>query len=135
MGLVHADKAVNVKKACERNMSRGLDETIKKIIEFREERDWEQFHDPKNLAEAISIEAGELLEQFLWSTTEESRKVADSKLEKVKEEISDILIFLVYMCNTLGIDLATEVEKKMEANRKKYPVDKSKGTSKKYTDL
>lgn len=116
-------------------MDSRLDDIVKEIIEFREERDWEQFHDPKNLAEAISIEAGELLEQFLWSTTEESRNVAGTKLEKVKEEISDILIFLVYMCHTLGIDLAEEVNKKIEANRQKYPINKSKGSSKKYTDL
>lgn len=128
-------RAVDIKRTCEEMLNDGLDEVIKKIIEFREERDWEQFHDPKNLAEAISIEAGELLEQFLWSTTAESRKVSGSKLDKVKEEISDILIFLVYMCHTLGIDLVGEVDKKIEANRQKYPVDKSKGSSKKYTDL
>ena len=133
--LIHANKAVNVKETGEGNMNGGVDEVIKKIIEFREERDWEQFHDPKNLAEAISIEAGELLEQFLWLSTEDSKKIGGSKLKKVKEEVADILIFIVYMCDALGIELAEEVQKKVEANRKKYPVDKSKGSSKKYTDL
>jgi dCTP diphosphatase len=113
----------------------GLERTIKKILEFREERDWAQFHDPKNLAEAISIEAGELLEQFLWLSTDESKVLAGRKLDRAKEEIADILIFLMYMCDTLGIDLAKEVERKIEANRKKYPVDRSKGSKKKYTDL
>jgi dCTP diphosphatase len=116
-------------------MKGDLDNAIKKILEFREERDWAQFHDPKNLAEAISIEAGELLEQFLWLTTEESKGLTEKKLEKAKEEIADILIFLVYMCDTLGVDLIEEIERKLETNAEKYPVDKSKGSSKKYTDL
>lgn len=116
-------------------MRGDLEEAIKKILEFREQRDWEQFHDPKNLAEAISIEAGELLEQFLWLSTEESKGLTGERLERIREEIADILIFLVYMCDTLGVDLAKEVERKIGANRKKYPVNKSKGSKKKYTDL
>lgn len=134
VGLIRVERG-GQSQACGKNMSSGLDEVIKKIIEFRKERDWEQFHDPKNLAEAISIEAGELLEQFLWLSTENSKKITDSKLEKVKEEVADILIFIVYMCDALGIELAEEVQRKVEANRQKYPVDKSKGSSKKYTDL
>ena len=86
-------------------MKGDLDSTFEKILEFREERDWKQFHDPKNLAEAISIEAGELLEQFLWLSTEESEGLTGEKLERAKEETADILIFLVYMCDKLGVDV------------------------------
>jgi len=116
-------------------MKGDLDRAIERILEFRGERDWEQFHDPKNLAEAISIEAGELLEQFLWLSSEESKCLPVEKLEKAKEEIADVLIFLVYMSDTMGINLVEEVERKIEANRKKYPVNRSKGSKKKYTDL
>ncbi len=111
-------------------------ETIqKKIIAFRNERDWAQFHDPKNLAEALSIEAGELLENFLWKTTEQSRKLTEDELKNVKEELSDIFIFLAYLCDEYRIDLLTEVEKKIAHNAAKYPVEKAKGSNKKYTTL
>jgi len=116
-------------------MDDRLHEIIGRIIEFRDERDWEQFHDPKNLAEAISIESAELLEEFLWMTTNESRKVNGSELDGIKEEVSDIVIFIVYLCNSLGIDLLDEVENKLEINRAKYPVEKSKGSSRKYTEV
>jgi len=106
-----------------------------RVQTFIDQRDWQQFHDPKNLAEAISIEAGELLEQFLWLSSEESKCLPVEKLEKAKEEIADVLIFLVYMSDTMGINLVEEVERKIEANRKKYPVNRSKGSKKKYTDL
>ena len=116
-------------------MTDKLSRTIDKIIGFRDERDWRQFHDPKNLAEAISIEAGELLENFLWMTTGESKEIDSTKLDKIRNEVSDILIYMVYLCNVLNIDLIEEVENKIEKNRKKYPVDKSKGSSKKYTEF
>ena len=116
-------------------MSKGFNEIIEKVIEFRDTRDWKQFHDPKNLAEAISIEAGELLGKFLWMTTDESKKVDNVKLEKIEEEISDIFIYIIYLCNTLNIDLLHEVENKIAINRIKYPVEKSKGSNKKYTEL
>ena len=106
-----------------------------KIIAFRNERDWAQFHDPKNLAEALSIEAGELLENFLWKTTEQSRKLSPEELKNVKEEMADIFIFLTYLCDEYKIDLLDEVTKKMDINEAKYPVDKAKGSSKKYTEL
>ena len=106
-----------------------------KIIAFRNERDWAQFHDPKNLAEALSIEAGELLENFLWKTTEQSRKLSPEELKNVKEEMADIFIFLTYLCDEYKIDLLGEVTKKIDINEAKYPVDKAKGSSKKYTEL
>ena len=106
-----------------------------KIIAFRNERDWAQFHDPKNLAEALSIEAGELLENFLWKTTEQSRNLSAEELTNVKEELADIFIFLTYLSEEYKIDLLAEVEKKIAKNADKYPIEKSKGSSKKYTDL
>ena len=110
-----------------------LEAIQKKIISFRNERDWAQFHDPKNLAEALSIEAGELLENFLWKTTEQSRKLTAEELKNVKEELSDIFIFLTYLSEEYKIDLLKEVEKKIAKNEAKYPVDKSKGLAKKYS--
>lgn len=105
------------------------------LIEFRKLRDWEQFHDPKNLAEAISIEASELLELFLWKKPDDPSIYKNSCKSKVKEEVADIFIFLTYLCEAYGIDLLEEVEKKIAINSNKYPVEKAKGTSKKYTKL
>ena len=107
----------------------------KKIISFRNDRDWAQFHDPKNLAEALSIEAGELLENFLWKTTEQSRNLTAEELKNVKEELADIFIFLTYLCEEYDIDFLHEVDRKLDLNSKKYPVHKAKGSSKKYTAL
>ena len=107
----------------------------KKILALRNERDWGQYHDPKNLAEALSIEAGELLENFLWKTTEQSRNLSPEELKNVKEELADIFIFLTYLSEEYKIDLLKEVEKKIEVNEAKYPVHKAKGTAKKYTEL
>ncbi len=112
-----------------------LDAIQKKIISFRDERDWAQFHDPKNLAEALSIEAGELLENFLWKTTEQSRKLSPEELKNVKEEMADIFIFLTYLSAEYKIDLLKEVEDKIAHNAAKYPVEKAKGSAKKYTEL
>jgi len=107
----------------------------KEIIAFRNARDWAQFHDPKNLAEALSIEAGELLENFLWKTTEQSRSLSPDELNNVKEELSDIFIFLTYLSDEYRIDILAEVEKKIAKNEAKYPVQKAKGSSRKYTKL
>ena len=103
-----------------------LESIKKKIISFRNERDWAQFHDPKNLAEALSIEAGELLENFLWKTTEQSRNLSPEELKNVKEELADIFIFLTYLSEEYKIDLLSEVEKKLAVNAAKYPVEKAK---------
>ena len=112
-----------------------LEAIQKKIISFRTERDWAQFHDPKNLAEALSIEAGELLENFLWKTTEQSRNLTAEELKNVKEELADIFIFLTYLSEEYSIDLLKEVEKKLAVNAAKYPVEKAKGSAKKYSSL
>jgi len=116
-------------------MSADLYTIQQKIIAFRNERDWAQFHDPKNLAEALSIEAGELLENFLWKTTEQSRNFSPEELKNVKEELADIFIFLTYISEEYKIDLLSEVEKKIAVNETKYPAGKAKGSSRKYTHL
>lgn len=88
-----------------------------------------------NLAEALSIEAGELLENFLWKTTEQSRNLSAEELKNVKEELADIFIFLTYLCEEFKIDLLQEVGKKVDLNEKKYPVEKARGSAKKYSSL
>lgn len=113
-------------------MSTRLTELHDRIIAFRDERDWKQFHDLKNLAEAISIEAGELLELFLWKSTAEADEVA---LDRLREEIADIFIFLIYFCHEAKIDLLDAVSAKLSANQTKYPAEKARGRSDKYSEL
>jgi len=125
-----------VKEVKEVKMEDRLSQMSEKAIQFRDSRDWRQFHDPKNLAEAISIEAGELLENFLWIKNPDKSYDLDSrKLENVKEEIADIMIYLMYLCDGLNIDLPQAVKDKIEINEKKYPIEKAKGNSKKYKEL
>src|SRR4051812_6680302 len=112
-----------------------MQETIERIRKFRDERDWKQFHDPKNLAVSISIEAAELLELFQWKTGEEATRFAAANKERVSEEIADVAIYLIELADIAGIDLAKAIQAKLEKNAKKYPVDKSRGKSTKYTDL
>ncbi|HKK19387.1 MAG TPA: nucleotide pyrophosphohydrolase [Opitutales bacterium] len=114
-----------------------LNEIKDKILAFAKERDWEQFHSPKNLSMAIAAEAAELMEHFLWQSPEQSRAdVCDDKLRaKVEEEIADVLIFAFQFANMTGIDLSGAIEAKMRKNAKKYPAEKSRGRSDKYTDL
>jgi NTP pyrophosphatase (non-canonical NTP hydrolase) len=113
----------------------NLKEIMEKILNFRDKRDWQQFHDPKNLAEAISIEAAELQEVFLWSDVKESRKIAAEKKQEISEELADIFIFSLLFAHETGIDMETAILEKIKLNDKKYPVEKSKGTSKKYKEL
>lgn len=102
------------------------------IVRFRDERDWEQFHDSKNLAAAIVIEAGELNELFLWKTTGESEEVSKDRL---KEEIADVLVYLFLLAHKHDFSISEIVMEKMKQNALKYPVSKSKGSSKKYDEL
>ncbi|MBI3137251.1 MAG: nucleotide pyrophosphohydrolase [Sphingobacteriales bacterium] len=99
------------------------------LIEFRNERDWEQFHNPKDLALAINVEAGELLELFLWKAPQEANA------EKVKEELADIFAFAILLADKYGFNVKDIVLEKMAKNALKYPVDKAKGTAKKYNEL
>jgi dCTP diphosphatase len=106
-----------------------------KVIEFRDARDWEQYHNPKDLAISLMLEAAELLEVFQWKNPQEV-EAAKSDLEgrrKVKEELGDILIYALNMCHAFGFDPAEVILKKLEINEKKYPVEKAKGSAEKYT--
>jgi len=105
------------------------------LREFAAARDWNQFHSPKNLAIAISVEAGELLEQFQWLTDQESIDLADDKLEKIEAEMADVLLYLIRLADVLDVDLLTAANAKIDENEKKYPVEKSRGSAKKYTEL
>lgn len=104
------------------------------ILDFTEKRDWRQFHNPKDLATAISIEAAELEEVFLWKSQEESYKIWKED-PKVKEEFADIFNYMVLFAEECGIDIEKEVLAKIEKNNQKYSVEKSKGKSDKYTKL
>jgi NTP pyrophosphatase (non-canonical NTP hydrolase) len=99
------------------------------LIKFRDERDWKQFHNSKDLAVAISVEAGELLEVFLW------KKAEDASREKIREELADILAFGFLLAEREGLDVKEIVLEKINKNRLKYPIDKAKGTAKKYDEL
>ena len=107
------------------------------VLAFVRARDWEQFHSPKNLSMALAAESGELMEHFLWATPEESAAVArdPAKRQKIADEIADVVIYALEFANTTGLDLAAAIEAKMAANAKKYPVEKAKGRSEKYTEL
>jgi NTP pyrophosphatase (non-canonical NTP hydrolase) len=113
---------------------KSLEEIRNRIRKFRDERDWMQFHNPKNLACSISIEANELLEHFQWSTPEESLTIARKKKTEISHEIADVAVYLIELADNLGIDLAKSITEKMAHNEAKYPADKVRGSSKKYTE-
>jgi dCTP diphosphatase len=108
-----------------------------RVLSFARDRDWEQFHAPKNLSMALAAEAAELMEHFLWATPEKSRAIAQdgSKRLKIAEELADVVIYALEFANATGIDVSAAIEAKMEANAKKYTVEKSRGRAEKYTDL
>ena len=106
-----------------------MQEIIDALITFRNRRDWEQFHNPKDLAVALNVEAGELLEQFLWKQPE------DASREKVKEELADIFAYAFLLAEKYDFDVREIVLEKIRANDRKYPVDKARGTARKYTEL
>lgn len=98
---------------------------INKLLKFRDDRDWKQFHTPENLAKSISIESAELLELFQWTS--------NANIEELKEEIADIYIYLLLLATNLNIDLNEIADRKIDKNNEKYPITKSKGNSNKYT--
>jgi len=106
-----------------------ISEITDALIKFRNERDWEQFHNPKDLALAISIESGELLELFLWKNANDANK------DKVKDELADIFSFAFLLANKYELDIKDIVLDKINKNKERYPIDKSKGTAKKYNEL
>ena len=112
-----------------------IEEITAKIREFRDERDWMQFHNPKDLATALTIEAGELLELFLWKSPGECAQIVDEKREAIEDEAADIAVYLFEFADNLGIDLIAAMERKMAKNAAKYPVAKARGSNAKYSDL
>jgi NTP pyrophosphatase (non-canonical NTP hydrolase) len=113
----------------------NFDATIAKIRAFRDARDWMQFHNPKNLAISINLEAAELLEHFQWKSMEESEAHAKAAREEIAEEVADVAIYLFELADNLSIDLLATVNAKLAKNEAKYPVAKAKGSAKKYTQL
>lgn len=116
-------------------MSDALLALQKTLREFARERDWEQFHTPKNLATALSVEAAELLEHFQWLTDEQSRTLDDAKRTAVGEELADVLLYLLQLADKLDIDPLQAAERKLRLNADKYPADLARGRSDKYTEL
>ena len=112
-----------------------FDAVKQKVVDFRDEREWKKFHNPKDLAISLNIEAGELLECFQWKTNEDIYEIVNSnKKEYIEDEIADVANYLILLCNELDIELLDCIEKKIEKNATKYPVDKCKGSCKKYTE-
>lgn len=109
-----------------------LKQLQQRIIEFRDERNWKQFHNPKDLAISLSIEAGELLENFQWKSSEEA---IESRMENIKDELADVVIYAFLLSDALGVDLEQIVSNKIKKNIEKYPIEKSFGSKKKYNEL
>jgi len=112
-----------------------IDDLVNRLRKFADEREWGQFHSPKNLAMALTVEAAELLGEFQWLTEQQSRQPEQECLNRIKEEVGDVMIYLVLLSDHLSIDPMAAAFQKIEKNRTKYPVDKAKGSAKKYTDL
>jgi NTP pyrophosphatase (non-canonical NTP hydrolase) len=112
-----------------------MEELKHKLRAFAKEREWEQFHSPKNLAMALSVETSEIVELFQWLTQDQSKSLTADKLEEVKGEIADVMIFLTMLADKLGIDPIEAAKEKITVNDKKYPVELSKGKSEKYTEF
>ena len=111
-----------------------LDKIQKQLRQFAADRDWEQFHSPKNLSMALSAESGELLEHFQWLTEKDSYSLSDQNKSEVAEEIADIQIYLIRLADKLNINLEQSVQDKIKVNEAKYPAELVKGSSKKYTE-
>ena len=114
------------------NLMTRYEEIITKLIEFRNERDWEQFHDAKNLALALMLEAAELNELFLWKKEDEIDSI---DIDRIKEELADVLTYSFFLAHKYNLDIFQIVEEKMIKNGQKYPREKARGTAKKYTEL
>ena len=105
------------------------------LRKFADERDWDQYHSPKNLASALSVEAAELLERFQWLTEDQSRNLPAEELQKVREEMADVLNYLVRLADKLDVNLLEAAREKFELNARKYPVDKARGSARKYSEF
>ena len=113
----------------------GLTQLRDSLRQFAAERDWDQFHSPKNLAMALAVEAAELLERFQWTTEEDSKHLPPDELVRVREEMADVLNYLVRLADKLDVNLLEAARDKVALNALKYPVEKSRGSSKKYSEL
>ena len=116
------------------NTVESLEKIKNRLREFAAERDWDQFHSPKNLAMALIVEAAELVEHFQWLTEEQSQTLPPKKLAEVEQEIADIQIYLIRLADKLGVDMEKAVNAKIELNEKKYPAEKVRGSAVKYND-
>jgi len=116
-------------------MNDSLRDLAQALDLFARQRDWKQFHSPKNLASALVVEAGELLEHFQWLTEAQSRELAPEQLEAVGAEIADVLLYLIQLADALGIDPVAAAEAKLRVNEARYPVDSARGSSRKYDQL
>jgi len=105
------------------------------LRQFADARDWDQFHSPKNLASALAVEAAELLERFQWLTEDQSRRLPPEELARVREELADVLNYLVRLADKLDVDLLQAAHDKIQLNAQKYPIDRARGSARKYSDL
>ncbi len=108
---------------------------LETLLEFRRARDWEQFHTIRNLAAALSVESAELLEHFAWAGDRHLPQIAEEHRAEIEAEVADVAILLAYLTHDLSIDLDAAVREKIAANERKYPIEKSRGSNKKYTNL
>lgn len=111
-----------------------LEEMRQIMHEFSDSRGWDKFHSPKNLSMALSVEVSELIECFQWMTEEQSNSLSPEQLENISDEIADVQLYLVRLADKVGIDISIAVDKKIEKNELKYPAEKVRGSSKKYSD-
>lgn len=110
--------------------------TLRDVLrQFAKERDWDQFHSPKNLASALAVEAAELLEPFQWLTEEQSRNLSPEQAKAIRREIADVFIYLIRLADKLDVNLIESAHEKIAENAVKYPVEKARGSMRKYTDL
>lgn len=112
-----------------------INKLTKRIIAFRDARDWKQFHNPKDVALSLVLEAGEVMEHFQWKNKEEMEKYVKENRVEIGEELADVLYWILLMSKDLGIDILDALDKKIEKNEKKYPIDKAKGKHTKYNKL
>jgi len=113
----------------------SISEITTRINEFRDARDWKQFHNPKDMAISVSVEAAELMEQFQWKNEAECDEQIKNNREAVADEMADVAIYLFELADLMNMDLGSEMLRKLEKNAEKYPVQKAKGSNKKYDDL
>ena len=116
-------------------MKDSLTTLTAQLERFASDRDWQQFHSPKNLASALIVEAGELLEHFQWLTEDQSRQLPQDKRDAIGAEIADVLLYLIQLSTALNIDPVEAAQAKLALNEQKYPASKARGTSKKYDEL